>query len=129
VRLLFDTHLLLWAASSPENLPKKALGMLEDLTVTPLYSSASIWEVAIKARLGRDDFQVDPRLWRAGLNENGYDELYIDSGHALLAGELPLIHKDPFDRMLIAQAKAEGIMLITADPLLAKYDGPIELVW
>lgn len=128
MRLLFDTHLLLWAAASPEKLPKKALGMLEDMSVTPLYSSASIWEVAIKARLGRDDFGIDPRLWRAGLNENGYEELYVESGHAILAGELPLIHKDPFDRMLIAQAKAESVMLITADPLLAEYDGPIELV-
>lgn len=128
MRLLFDTHILLWAATSPEKLPQKALGMLEDLAVTPLYSSASIWEVAIKARLGRQDFQIDPRLWRAGLNENGYDELCIESGHALLAGELPLIHKDPFDRILVAQAKAEGVMLITSDPQLAEYDGPIELV-
>jgi len=128
VKLLFDTHLLLWAATLPEKLPSKALGMLEDLSVTPRYSSASIWEVAIKARKVREDFQIDPRLWRAGLNENGYDELYIDSGHAVLASELALIPKDPFDRILVAQAKAEGIMLVTADPKLAEYDGPIELV-
>lgn len=128
MRLLFDTHLLLWAATSPERLPSKALGMLEDLSVTPLYSSASIWEVAIKARLGRDDFRIDPRVWRTGLNENGYDELRIESGHALVAGELPLIHKDPFDRMLVAQAKAEGVTLVTADVRIAEYEGPIDLV-
>jgi PIN domain nuclease of toxin-antitoxin system len=96
--------------------------------VTPLYSAASIWEVAIKARLGREDFRIDPRVWRTGLNENGYDELSIDSGHALLAGALPLIHSDPFDRMLVAQAKAEGVTLVTVDAQIAKYDGPIELV-
>lgn len=128
MRLLFDTHLLLWAATSPEKLPQKALEMLEDYSVTPLYSAASIWEVAIKARLGREDFQIDPRVWRTGLNENGYYELCIDSGHALLAGELPPIHKDPFDRMLVAQAKAEGVTLVTADAQVGQYDGPIELV-
>jgi PIN domain nuclease of toxin-antitoxin system len=128
VKLLFDTHLLLWAATAPEMLPPKALGMLEDESVTPLYSAASIWEVAIKARLGREDFRIDPRVWRTGLNENGYDELSIDSGHALLAGALPLIHSDPFDRMLVAQAKAEGVTLVTVDAQIAKYDGPIELV-
>ena len=128
MRLLFDTHLLLWAATSPEKLPQKALEMLEDYSVTPLYSSAIIWEVAIKARLGRDDLQIDPRVWRTGMNENGYHELCIDSGHALIAGELPLIHKDPFDRMLVAQAKAEGVTLVTADAQVARYDGPIELI-
>lgn len=128
MKLLFDTHLLLWAATAPEKLPPKALDMLEDVSVTPLYSAASIWEVAIKARLGREDFRIDPRVWRTGLNENGYYELSIDSGHALVAAELPMIHGDPFDRMLVAQAKAEGVTLVTADAQIAEYDGPIELV-
>ncbi len=84
--------------------------------------------MAIKSGLGRDDFQVDSRLLRRGLLDNGYRELSICSEHAVSISGLPPIHKDPFDRMLIAQATVEGIVLLTNDALIAKYAGPIQMV-
>jgi PIN domain nuclease of toxin-antitoxin system len=93
-----------------------------------LFSAASLWEVTIKRGLGRDDFRVDPRLLRRGLLDNGYGELAITSEHAIAVDLLPPIHKDPFDRMLLAQAMVEGIALLTSDPLLARYPGPVHRV-
>ena len=81
----------------------------------------------IKRGVGRDDFQVDPRLLRRGLLDNGYTELAITSEHAITVDLLPPIHKDPFDRVLIAQAMVEGITLLTADPIVARYPGPVRL--
>ena len=93
-----------------------------------LFSAASIWEIAIKNGLGRDDFKVDARLLRRGLLDNDYTELTITSAHAVFVESLPLIHKDPFDRILVAQATVEGFTLLTADSTVARYPGPIELV-
>ena len=93
-----------------------------------LFSAASLWEVIIKRGLGRDDFRVDPRLLRRGLLDNGYGELAITSEHAIAVDLLPPIHKDPYDRMLLAQAMVEGIALLTSDPLLARYPGPVHRV-
>jgi PIN domain nuclease of toxin-antitoxin system len=93
-----------------------------------LFSAASLWEVTIKRGLGRDDFRVDPRLLRRGLLDNGYGELAITSEHAIAVDLLPPIHKDPYDRMLLAQAMVEGIALLTSDPLLARYPGPVHRV-
>ena len=93
-----------------------------------LFSAASIWEIAIKNDLSRDDFKVDARLLRRGLLDNDYTELTITSAHVVFVESLPLIHKDPFDRILVAQATAEGITLLTADSTVARYPGPIELV-
>jgi PIN domain nuclease of toxin-antitoxin system len=90
-----------------------------------LFSAASLWEVAIKRGLGRSDFQVDSRLLRRGLLDNGYGELPIVSDHVVAAESLPPIHKDPFDRVLVAQATVEGITLLTTDSVVAKYPGPI----
>lgn len=126
--LLLDTHLLLWAASQPEQLSEAARARLLDESNELWFSSASIWEVTIKAGLGRKDFRVDPYLLRRGLVDNGYLELPITSGHALAVHHLPPIHRDPFDRMLIAQAESEGILLLTADSTVAGYPGPIQLV-
>ncbi|AMD00540.1 type II toxin-antitoxin system VapC family toxin [Halomonas chromatireducens] len=126
--LLLDTHLLLWAASQPEQLSEAAHARLLDESNELWFSSASIWEVTIKAGLGREDFRVDPYLLRRGLADNGYIELPITSGHALAVHHLPPIHRDPFDRMLIAQAESEGILLLTADSTVARYPGPIQLV-
>ena len=81
--------------------------------------------MAIKAGLGRSDFKADPHLLRRGLLDNGYEELPINSAHAAAVGQLPAIHRDPFDRLLVAQATAEGVMLLTADTLVANYPGPI----
>jgi len=128
VKLLFDTHLLLWAAGQPDLLPQKAKAMLENPLIEPVFSAASLWEVSIKAAMGRADFKADPRLLRRGLLDNGYLELPINSAHAVAVGGLPSHHKDPFDRMLVAQSIIEGIALITVDEKLAKYDAPVQLV-
>lgn len=101
---------------------------MEDPRNELLFSSASLWEVAIKRGLGRPDFRVDPRLLRRGLLDNGYSELPITSEHAVTVDGLPAIHKDPFDRILVAQSMVEGIALLTADPMVARYAGPIRKV-
>lgn len=128
MKLLLDTHLLLWAAGQPERLSSTARRLIEDSNNELLFSAASLWEVSIKRGLGREDFQVDARLLRRNLLDNGYGELPIGSEHAVAIESLPLIHKDPFDRLLIAQATIEGITLLTADPLVAQYPGPVRLV-
>jgi PIN domain nuclease of toxin-antitoxin system len=127
VKLLLDTHLLLWAAAG-EGLPPRVLALLEDPETSPMFSAASIWEVAIKAGLGRRDFSADPHLLRRGLLDNGYGELPMTSAHAAATAHLPPIHKDPFDRMLVAQALVEGLILLTADAVVATYPGPIEKI-
>ena len=128
MKLLLDTHLLLWAAGEPHRLSSDARQLIEDPAHELFFSAASLWEVAIKRGLGRDDFRVDPRLLRRGLIDNGYGELVIDSAHAVAVDGLPSIHKDPFDRILVAQAWTEGITLLTADPLVAQYPGPVRRV-
>jgi PIN domain nuclease of toxin-antitoxin system len=128
VKLLLDTHLLLWAANEPERLSARAITYFEDANHKLLFSAASIWEVAIKSGLGRPDLKVDARLLRRGLLDNGYCELPITSAHAVFVESLPPIHKDPFDRILVAQANVEGITLLTADGAVARYPGPVELV-
>jgi PIN domain nuclease of toxin-antitoxin system len=128
VKLLLDTHLLLWAAGRPDQLPAAAHVLLDDPDNELRFSAASLWEITIKRGLGRDDFQVDPGLLRRGLLDNGYDELAITSEHAIAVDLLPPIHKDPFDRMLIAQSTVEGITLLTADPLVARYPGSVRRV-
>lgn len=128
MKLLLDTHLLLWAAGEPERLPAKARELIEDMGNELLFSAASLWEVAIKRGLGRVDFQADARLLRRGLLDNGYSELPILSDHVVAIESLPPIHKDPFDRVLVAQATVEGITLLTLDPVLAQYPGPIRKV-
>ena len=125
MKLLLDTHVLLWAAGSPAQLPPAVRAMLDDPDNELLFSAASLWEIVIKRGLGRADFQVDARVLRRGLLDNGYLELPITSEHAVFIDSLPAIHKDPFDRFLIAQATVEGITLLTADALVAQYPGPI----
>lgn len=128
MKLLLDTHLLLWAAGSPDQLPAAARQLLEDPQNELLFSAASLWEIAIKRGLGGSDFQVDPRVLRRGLLDNGYQELAITSAHAVSIDSLPPIYKDPFDRILVAQATVEGITLLTADALVAQYPGPVRKV-
>ncbi|MCG5501902.1 MULTISPECIES: type II toxin-antitoxin system VapC family toxin [Ectothiorhodospira] len=126
--LLLDTHLLLWAASQPERLSATAKEKLMDENNALWFSAASLWEVTIKAGLGRSDFQVDPHRLKRGLIDNGYTELPITSTHALAVHHLPPIHRDPFDRLLVAQAESEGVLLLTADETVARYPGPVMLV-
>src|ERR1700758_2649041 len=128
MKLLLDTHLLLWAAGAPDRLSAEARSLIDNSENEVLFSAASLWEVAIKRGLGRDDFKVDARLLRRGLLDNGYSELPIISDHVRATESLPLIHKDPFDRMLVAQATVEGITLLTIDSLVSQYPGPIRTV-
>ena len=126
MKLLLDTQLLLWAAGQPERLSAAARRLLDDPRHELIFSAASLWEIAIKNTLGREDFRVEPRLLRRGLLDNGYTELPITSQHAVNIDGLPLLHKDPFDRLLLAQALVEGITLVTGDELLAQYLDPCE---
>lgn len=128
MKLLLDTHLLLWAAGQPERLSPAARTLLEDEENALLFSAASLWEITIKSDLGREDFQVDPRLLRRALVDNGYVELPVTNRHVLSLKSLAALHKDPFDRMLVAQSIAEGIPLVTTDPVVARYSGPIKQV-
>jgi PIN domain nuclease of toxin-antitoxin system len=128
VKLLLDTHVLLWAAAEPRKLSKAARRLINDAANTLTFSAASLWEIAIKQSMGRDDFRVDARLLRRGLLDNGYDELAVTSAHAVALDALPPLHKDPFDRMLIAQARVEGITLVTADAHVAQYPGAVVMV-
>jgi PIN domain nuclease of toxin-antitoxin system len=128
MKLLLDTHLLLWAAGEPGRLPARARALIKDPANETVFSAASLWEIAIKSGLGRDDFHVDPRLLRRGLLDNSYSELPITSEHAVAVDSLPPLHKDPFDRILVAQAMVEGITLLTADPVVAQYQGPVRKV-
>lgn len=128
MKLLLDTHLLLWAAGEPGRLPAPARALIDDPANELIFSAASLWEIVIKRRLGRDDFRVDPRLLRRGLLDNGYSELPVTSEHAVALDSLPPIHKDPFDRILVAQATVEGMALLTVDPVVARYPGPVRKV-
>ena len=121
MKLLLETHLLIWAADSVERIPPSALALMAEEENELLFSVVSIWEVAIKRGLNRPDFQLDPRQLRRGLIDNGYIELPIIGEHAVAIPQLPPIHKDPFDRMLIAQAMVEGVILITNDESMALY--------
>ncbi len=118
MKLLLDTHVLLWAASASRRLPDDARALIEDPGNELVFTAASLWEVAIKNSLGREEFSVDPRLLRRGLLENGYVELPVTGTHTVAVDLLPPIHMDPFDRILVAQAQIEGLTLLTADQVV-----------
>ena len=135
MKLLLDTHLLLWAAVGqvatdrrPTRLSAAAADMINDPDNDLNFSSVNIWEVAIKYALRRPDFKVEPHLLRRSLLDAEYVELPITGEHAAAVRGLPMIHKDPFDRMLVAQAMFEGMLLLTVDRTIASYSGPIRLV-
>jgi PIN domain nuclease of toxin-antitoxin system len=128
MKLLLDTHLLLWANVRPELLSSAARERIDHPSNEIVFSVVSIWEIAIKHSKGRAEFQTDPKRFCEALLRIGSQELPILGHHAVVIAKLPWIHKDPFDRMLIAQAMAEGISLLTADATIARYPGPIQLV-
>jgi PIN domain nuclease of toxin-antitoxin system len=128
MKLLIDTHLVLWAASTPRRLSPATRSLLRDPRNELLVSVASIWEIVIKRGLGRDDFKVEPGRLRRGLRDNGWQELTLTSDHALAVEQLPPLHRDPFDRMLVAQSNVEGITLLTSDSLVSQYPGAIRHV-
>jgi PIN domain nuclease of toxin-antitoxin system len=126
--LLLDTHLLLWAAGAPDKLSAQAQILLQDTRNELAFSAASLWEVVIKRGLGREDFRVDPRRLRQGLLANGYREVAVTSEHAIAVERLPPLHKDPFDRILVAQAAVEGFRLLTSDSTVGQYGEMVQLV-
>jgi PIN domain nuclease of toxin-antitoxin system len=121
VKLLLDTHIVLWAAGQPEKLSESARILLTTPGNLLFFSAASIWEIVIKRGLGREDFKVDPHRLRKMLIVHGYTELPVTAEHALSVEALPLLHKDPFDRLLLAQARTEGMLLLTVDALVIQY--------
>lgn len=122
MRLLLDTHMLLWALGAPERLASTARDALEAPENTVFFSVASIWEIAIKRALGRPDFTDEPELVRSAALGTGFDELPVNGLHALRVRHLPLLHRDPCDRLLVAQAQTEPLLLMSDDPQVARYD-------
>jgi PIN domain nuclease of toxin-antitoxin system len=126
--LLLDTNILLWSRITPERLSATAQTLLTSQDNRLFFSIASLWEIAIKRSLNRPDFTVDPAFLLRDLQANDYQELGISSAHTLAVTAMPWLHRDPFDRILIAQANIEGLLLITADSTIARYPGPIKLI-
>lgn len=127
MKYLLDTHLLLWAAARSRRLPRGVAALIRDEKNELCFSAASLWEIAIKGSLGRKDFRVDAKVLRRGLLEHGYVELPITGQHVIGAGALPWLHRDPFDRMLVAQCVSEGIPLLTVDGRLGAYDAAVKV--
>lgn len=128
MKYLLDTHILLWAVEDNPKLSQKARQIINNEDNELLFSVASIWEIAIKVGRGKPDFLFNPSLLRRVLLDAGYLEIPILGHHVPFVQELPNIHKDPFDRLLIATAKMEGFILMTADGHIAKYSQDILLV-
>jgi PIN domain nuclease of toxin-antitoxin system len=128
LRLLVDTHLLLWATASSRRLPKTARRLIEDPRNDIHYSAVSVWEIAVKLGLGRADFRVDLPMLLSALAEMGFAELALTAAHAEHLSKLPPLHKDPFDRMLLAQSLAEPLTLLTNDVQLSRYGAFVTLV-
>ncbi len=128
MRVLLDTQILLWALIEPQRLSAPAREILEDPGSDVLFSSASIWEIAIKAGLGRADFRIDPAEIVAAAMESGFTELPVRSAAALKVATLPAHHRDPFDRLLLAQAMTEPAVFYTADAQLPVYSELVRLV-
>lgn len=131
MRLLLDTHILIWATTTEGYDPRmsvEAADLIDDPGNQLHFSPIAVWECAIKTAKGRASFQIDPHVLRRGLLDNGYVEIPITAAHAAATQHLPPIHKDPFDRMLVAQATVEGVTLLTSDATVARYPGPVRRV-
>lgn len=128
MNLLLDTHILLWAAAREDLMSAEADRLVKAPDNVLWFSVASLWEVSIKRALDRPDFRTEASVLRAGLLANGYRELAIEARHVLSLALLAPHHRDPFDRMLIAQAAVEGLVLVTADRALARYGAPVRVV-
>lgn len=128
MKFLLDTQIAMWAYFQSKRLSAQARAVFDDLQNELVFSTASLWEMAIKRGIGKPGFQFDPRVLRRAMIDDGYEELPVLGQHAVAVDALPPIHKDPFDRLLIAQAMVEGITLLTADAVIARYPGPIKKV-
>lgn len=119
---MLDTHILLWSLIEPERLPTDARDALVAPENRVFFSAASIWEIAIKRALDRPDFKVEPELTRLAALDTGFNELTVNGKHAIKVRDLPHLHRDPFDRLLVAQAQTEPLVLMTDDTQVARYD-------
>lgn len=128
MKYLLDTHLLLWVAANSRRLTEDAKKIITNDKNILFFSAASIWEVAIKQKLKKDDFKFNASLLRRGLLDNGYNELPIQGLHTLAIENLQDHHKDPFDRILLAQASVEGFILLSSDKQMAQYGDLVHLV-
>jgi PIN domain nuclease of toxin-antitoxin system len=128
MRILLDTHVLLWAVGASHRLSKHLCRLLEDTGNDIYFSAASIWEIAIKNALGREDFRADPAQILEAMPDTGFSELPVKAIHAAEVALLPAIHKDPFDRLLVAQSRVEPMLLLTNDEVLRRYTGNARLI-
>ncbi|MFV3330437.1 type II toxin-antitoxin system VapC family toxin [Pseudomonas sp. NY15437] len=128
MRLLLDTHILLWVLTDDPRLTSEIRSLILSDDTDLFFSAASIWEISIKSALKRADFPYDPSIVRKALLDNGYAELPITGEHSVFVGSLPALHADPFDRMLIAQAHVEGMLLLIHDSKIEGYPGPIRKI-
>lgn len=128
MKLLLDTHLLLWTIGVSSRLSSQARLLIDDFDNTVYFSAISIWEIAIKSSRRRTDFLIDPTLVYHALLDRDFKEAPVTGDHALQIMALPHIHGDPFDRLLVAQAMVEGLTLLTTDGQIARYPGPIKRV-
>lgn len=127
MKYLLDTHFLLWTSTLFKPLSKGAAQIIENPENELFFSAASMWEIVIKSSLDKTNFQVDARVLRRALLDHNYFELPITSHHVLSLENLPALHKDPFDRILLAQAIDEGLILLTTDKTLLNYPAPVQL--
>jgi PIN domain nuclease of toxin-antitoxin system len=126
LRLLVDTHCWLWYLLTPERLSKPAQEALRDPDNEIFFSVVSSWEIVVKFGLGKLDLPLPPSSYIPDrLAKLGHQTLSIHQGHVLQLEALPLHHRDPFDRLLVAQAQVEGLQLVTADEVLTAYDVPV----
>lgn len=125
MRILLDTHVLIWAVIEPKRLSTPVRERLTDTADDVMFSAASIWEIAIKAALGRADFGVSPQVVLDSARDSGFIELPVTSDVALKVAHLPLHHRDPFDRLLVAQALSEPAVLYTVDAQLSAYSADL----
>jgi len=128
VVVLLDTHILLWALDSPQRLPRNIVAQLESPETTVYFSAASIWEIAIKTALGKVDFPYSPEDIAQAAKDTGFVELPISAAHGAKVAHLPPHHRDPFDRLLIAQILLLPAQLITTDAALVPYSELVQLV-
>jgi len=126
--VLLDTHVLLWALDSPQRLPDDMAAQLESPETTVYFSAASIWEIAIKTALGKIDFHYSPEDIAQAARDSSFVEIPISAAHSAKAAHLPLHHRDPFDRLLIAQALLLPAQLITTNAALAPYSELVRLI-
>ncbi|SRR6266540_5387421 len=128
MRLLLDTHILLWALAEPKRIPKKTRTQLESAENDVLFSAASLWEVAIKVQAGRLTLPIPLDDLSPAAEAMGFVELPVRAVHAVGVARLPLHHRDPFDRLLIAQAMLEPARLLTVDGPLSQYSDLVEII-